>query len=213
MKFMTKTTFLKGMVAAGAISLAVSPANAATLDLTGAAGEATELTFTDGTVTLTTKAQRMRVNGTVGGHRILTQTADGLGVKTGPNDSDQLDNTVQDEAIKFLFSTAVKIEKIFFSFVDDTDVFSLSVLAGKTVTSFFDGLDIDGNGIGSFTLGSSVFADSFAIGVIGDGVGVKISGIEYSLEEPAPVPLPAAGWLLLAGLGGLAVARRKKRAA
>jgi hypothetical protein len=29
----------------------------------------------------------------------------------------------------------------------------------------------------------------------------------------APVPLPAAGWLMLAGLGGLAALRRAKRAA
>ena len=27
---------------------------------------------------------------------------------------------------------------------------------------------------------------------------------------PDPVPLPAAGWMLLAGIGGLAAARRKK---
>lgn len=32
-------------------------------------------------------------------------------------------------------------------------------------------------------------------------------------DAPAPVPLPAAGWLMLAGLGGLAALRRKRRAA
>lgn len=30
--------------------------------------------------------------------------------------------------------------------------------------------------------------------------------------DPSPVPLPAAGWMLLAGLGALAAARRRKRA-
>ena len=35
----------------------------------------------------------------------------------------------------------------------------------------------------------------------------------FGTEPLAPIPLPAAGWLLLAGLGGLAAARRMKKAA
>ena len=35
----------------------------------------------------------------------------------------------------------------------------------------------------------------------------------YADIEVSPIPLPAAGWLLIAGLGGLAVAGRKKRTA
>lgn len=30
------------------------------------------------------------------------------------------------------------------------------------------------------------------------------------IERPAPIPLPAAGWMLIAGLGGLAAMRRQK---
>ncbi|MEP5950139.1 MAG: VPLPA-CTERM sorting domain-containing protein, partial [Lentilitoribacter sp.] len=37
--------------------------------------------------------------------------------------------------------------------------------------------------------------------------------ITISFEEIAPVPLPASGWVLLAGIGGMgALARRKKKA-
>jgi hypothetical protein len=42
------------------------------------------------------------------------------------------------------------------------------------------------------------------------------SGITVSRQTDAgvaPVPLPAAGWLMIAGLGGLAAMRRRKRAA
>jgi hypothetical protein len=30
-------------------------------------------------------------------------------------------------------------------------------------------------------------------------------------DDPAPVPLPAAGWLMLAGLGGLGALARRRR--
>lgn len=35
---------------------------------------------------------------------------------------------------------------------------------------------------------------------------------DLGLEAPSAVPLPAAGWLMVAGLGGLAALRRRKRA-
>ncbi|MFN7225534.1 MAG: VPLPA-CTERM sorting domain-containing protein [Paracoccaceae bacterium] len=39
------------------------------------------------------------------------------------------------------------------------------------------------------------------------GYSVLVTG------EPSPVPLPAAGWLLMAGVGGLAAMRRRRKAA
>ncbi|WP_254813781.1 VPLPA-CTERM sorting domain-containing protein [Rhodovulum sp. ES.010] len=38
------------------------------------------------------------------------------------------------------------------------------------------------------------------------------SHITFYDSAPAPIPLPAAGWMLLAGVGGLAAVRRRKTA-
>ena len=52
--------------------------------------------------------------------------------------------------------------------------------------------------------------DSFTIRVRADDV-VGVSDIDYTVEAVA-IPIPAAGFLLLAGLGGLAAVRRRKTA-
>lgn len=39
---------------------------------------------------------------------------------------------------------------------------------------------------------------------------LRIDTLSFSYDDPSVVPLPAAVWLLLAGLGGLAVAGRRK---
>lgn len=48
-----------------------------------------------------------------------------------------------------------------------------------------------------------------------DGFNSGINDIDYSYDlippPPAPVPLPAAGWVMMAGLGGLAALRRRRR--
>jgi len=45
--------------------------------------------------------------------------------------------------------------------------------------------------------------------VIGnEGVGIEVDHVQYG-RMPVPVPLPAAGCLMLAGLAGLIASRRR----
>jgi hypothetical protein len=63
--------------------------------------------------------------------------------------------------------------------------------------------------------GTSLTFDNFAVKVAGAGLqgGSYEFGGTIGEQPPAPVPLPAAGGLLLAGLGGLVVLRRKQKSA
>lgn len=55
----------------------------------------------------------------------------------------------------------------------------------------------------------SFLLDNFAVGGLGTTV---TTGVTFNTVSPSEVPLPAAGWLLLAGLGGMAAMKRRKAA-
>jgi len=93
---------------------------------------------------------------------------------------------------------------------------------GDLITAMaLDGFDFD------FTLpldlGSGVSVTGFTADLVGLSPGTFANGLWSNPENTtstlgiyaniAAVPLPAAGWLLLAGLGGLAAVRRRRKAA
>lgn len=62
------------------------------------------------------------------------------------------------------------------------------------------------------SLGSTAITDSFLVWEYFGGEEIRTSGYQLSVDPLAPVPLPASSLLLLSGLGGLAVFRRKRKA-
>jgi hypothetical protein len=70
----------------------------------------------------------------------------------------------------------------------------------------------EGSGLMTFQLAGPV---TLFAGVYADAAGLKDKGLYHLAIDFAPsvVPLPAAVWLLLSGLGGLAMARRRRAAA
>ena len=49
------------------------------------------------------------------------------------------------------------------------------------------------------------------IGAFSETSAFKVRSLTVEYHEPDPIPLPAAGWLLLAGIGGLGVMKRRSR--
>ena len=72
---------------------------------------------------------------------------------------------------------------------------------------------LTGDGTFTFQLGSATHLFAHITGVA-EGATIKLGlfGLRVRFHPPTPtVPLPAAGWLLLAGLGALGAARRLNR--
>lgn len=81
--------------------------------------------------------------------------------------------------------------------------FGLSSITSFTITGINPSLGLDPLDGMAFPLGVSF---------IGLGPNSFITQTPI-VENTSPVPLPAAGWLMLAGIGGLAVARRRRKIA
>ncbi len=101
--------------------------------------------------------------------------------------------------------------------IDNNTVAGLSLASGVATNFSFDNVELTFNldltaGLMSSILGDNNFSLSFTT-----GSGVDISSrpdfISYSLDyaEVAPIPLPAAGFLLLGGLGAFGAMRRRKK--
>ena len=143
---------------------------------------------------------------------VRTQSWDrGIGIDTGRYlDSHLVDGAGKREALIFSFNKDVKLDSVSFSYWDWNDNFALAT--GETT----DLKGIFGSGI-SFdhteTFSKNYTSNIFAIGAVGSDDEYKVKSLTVSYEDmptPSPVPLPAAAWMLIAGIGTLAAAKRRK---
>ena len=153
------------------------------------------------------------------------------------SDNHQVDGN-GDEIIMLSFSDvngakSVTLESATFGAVYPNDDFAFgvySVISQGTggVPSFFDSHEGLPTGTGPLDLASYVFGDPniaaqtssiFGFGATGYNDDYKLYSVTVSWDVPdddmSPVPLPAAAWMLMAGVGGLGALKRrsKKKAA
>lgn len=218
-KKMSGLNGILGFAAGVTLAAGLSAANATVIDFTNA-GTGTSGSLFGGTVTWTLTANGPLNNSeafngspTPSGTPLAFQT-DGYGVF-----DDEVSNTSRlRQYIDLTFSTPTLIDAIYFLdlFVarnaSTAEVGLASIDGGAPIALL--ATDIAGTGASGFV--SAIFAPvlatviRFTAGATNDLLGVAdgaLAGVGI-----APIPVPAAGLLLLGGLGGLAALRRRKKA-
>lgn len=144
----------------------------------------------------------------------------GLISNNSRSDSHTIDSKGTDEAMVFTFDnidvTMNSIDISWYEGTGDYDLFTDGVHQGHTSTETV----LPAGPASSFAVGTRTITNcSYIAGRHGgnqcspDESGIKIGSItiDYTPENVQAVPLPAAGWMLFAGLGGLAAMRRRKQ--
>ena len=134
----------------------------------------------------------------------VTRNSGGLGVDSHFLDGGSVDGSFRNDLITLTFDTVVHFTSVLFSSWGPGDSFDL-FLDGALVEPEERSADSSGFYSLAGLTGMSISFGADA-GLLGSFDSYRVSELEV-----APVPLPAAGFLLLGGVGGLAMLRRKKK--
>lgn len=146
----------------------------------------------------------------------VSVSADGLGVKhLLDSKPSQIDGTplLTSETLTITFSRAVKLLNFTLGLVDGNDDFEIAYNGGTfaaVAAGFTNPFVVLGQTyVSSFSIRASGAACTGTLRrpVCTDGL---LGNDDFTLAKASVVPLPAAGFMLLAGLGGLAAMRRRK---
>lgn len=191
-------------IATLAVAFCATQASAATINFaTGGNGTAAGGTVNGGPLSYTTSASVGGLLNFAGG--TVTQTGFGLGINGAPDlQATQIDGIAGWEALTVTFSWKVKLKDFSLGLLDNWDDYELAI-DGGAYTHFGPNI------LNPISVNQNI--KSFSIRASNSGEGFLRAGNDaFTLASAnvAPVPVPAAGLMLLAGLAGLTAMRRKR---
>lgn len=202
-----KLSTLKGLAGATAMAVvlaAASQASATTVDFaTGGDGTAAGGSVAGGPLTYTLSAAATGFLN--GGGASVTQSSNGLGVNGSPDlQPYQIDSIPGSEVLTVTFSWAVKLLDISLGLLNGWDDFEIAT-NNTGYTHYGPNL------VNPISIGEN-YVTWFSIRASGDGERWRLGNDAFTLATAsvAAVPVPAAGFLLMGALGGLAALRRRK---
>jgi hypothetical protein len=143
----------------------------------------------------------------------------GLAMEQRNDSSHQVDGGYSNEFLKLAFNPAITLTKLQFTYASRTDDFHFYTWTNGSWSESgpYDACPANNWTCGEdsaahwYTFGSPYTGSMFLVGARGDDDDWKLKGVKVEYQ-PSVVPLPAAGWMLLAGLGGIAALKRRKAA-
>ncbi|MGB5871335.1 MAG: VPLPA-CTERM sorting domain-containing protein [Albidovulum sp.] len=145
-----------------------------------------------------------------GAAQVRSYSGSGLGVRSPNDNNSQIDGSGNNDAAIFSFSQAVTLNAVSFApnTISGNDYFDQ--FTSNTGTPVLRDLDV--LAASTYTFAAPRTALNFAIGAYFSTSAYYIRSITVSFADPTSVPLPAAGWALLAGLGSIGFIRRRRKA-